>query len=666
MVVNAPTSNIVTAAEHAVGLLLASARNIAAGATPRSRPASGSARSTPASSCTTRPSAWSASAGSACWSPSACRASASRSIAYDPYVQPARAAQIGVAPGRRSTSCSRQSDFITVHLPKTAETVGLIGAEALQLVKPTVRIINAARGGIVDEEALADALAEGRVAGAGIDVYAKEPCTDTPAVRLRQRRRHPAPGRQHRRGAGEGRHRGRAVGAAGAGRRVRARRGQRPGRRRSPRTCGRPAADREARPDLHRARRRCPVRPRRRGARRDRRARRVACSSSPRSRASSPTSSRSRSPTSTRRCSPRSGGRGRADHRRREPGPPQPGHRARHAARRRGASRSRGTLSGRKQLEKLVEVDGFDVDLAPAEHMAFFRYDDRPGVVGVSASLLGDAGINIAGMQVCRDGEGRAGPDGAHRRLRGRPRRRAGRRSSPTIGADYRPRRRPRRLTRTARLVRASGQDVSRRETQSVRSAGHEQHLDSQWSPATASAPRSSPRPSRSSTPSRRACGLTVEPTEYDLGARRYAPHRRGAARHRARRAARPRRDPARRRRRPAASRRACSSAGCCCGCGSSSTTTSTCARSGCYPGCATPAGRRQARRRSTWSSCGRAPRGRTPARAARCARGTPHEVATEESLNTAYGVERVVRDAFGRARRGRASSSPSCTRPTC
>ena len=66
-----------------------------------------------------------------------------------------------------STSCSRVSDFITVHLPKTPETVGLIGDEALRQVKPTVRIVNAARGGIVDEHALAAALKEGRVAGAG-------------------------------------------------------------------------------------------------------------------------------------------------------------------------------------------------------------------------------------------------------------------------------------------------------------------------------------------------------------------------------------------------------------------------------------------------------------------------------------------------------------------
>ena len=73
-----------------------------------------------------------------------------------------------------------ESDFITIHLPKTPETIGLIGTEALTKVKPSVRIINAARGGVLDEQALADAIAEGRVAGAGLDVFATEPCTDSP------------------------------------------------------------------------------------------------------------------------------------------------------------------------------------------------------------------------------------------------------------------------------------------------------------------------------------------------------------------------------------------------------------------------------------------------------------------------------------------------------
>ena len=65
-----------------------------------------------------------------------------------------------------------------------------------------------------------------------------------------------------------------------------------------------------------------------------------------------------------------------------------------------------GTLVGPRQIEKLVEVDGFDIDLVPSSHMVFFRYHDKPGVVGTVGQLLGDAGINIAGMQVSRDEKG--------------------------------------------------------------------------------------------------------------------------------------------------------------------------------------------------------------------------------------------------------------------
>jgi D-3-phosphoglycerate dehydrogenase len=65
-----------------------------------------------------------------------------------------------------------------------------------------------------------------------------------------------------------------------------------------------------------------------------------------------------------------------------------------------------GTLSGPKQVEKVVEIDGFDLEIVPSEHMAFFKYVDRPGVVGTVGRVLGDAGVNIAGMQVSRDAKG--------------------------------------------------------------------------------------------------------------------------------------------------------------------------------------------------------------------------------------------------------------------
>jgi D-3-phosphoglycerate dehydrogenase / 2-oxoglutarate reductase len=65
-----------------------------------------------------------------------------------------------------------------------------------------------------------------------------------------------------------------------------------------------------------------------------------------------------------------------------------------------------GTLSGPKHIEKLVEVDGFDIEVPPAEHLVFLRYIDRPGIVGIVGRILGDAGVNIGSMQVSRDRQG--------------------------------------------------------------------------------------------------------------------------------------------------------------------------------------------------------------------------------------------------------------------
>ncbi|MGZ4686864.1 phosphoglycerate dehydrogenase [Oryzihumus sp.] len=178
MVVNAPTSNITSAAELAVGLLLATARNIA----PANEALKGGA--------------WKRSKYSGVelldktvgvvglgrigvLVAERLAAFGMKVVAYDPYVSAARAGQLGVQL-LPLEDLQRESDFITVHLPKTPETLGLIGEEALKLVKPSVRIVNAARGGIVDEQALAVALKEGRVAGAGIDVFAKEPTTESP------------------------------------------------------------------------------------------------------------------------------------------------------------------------------------------------------------------------------------------------------------------------------------------------------------------------------------------------------------------------------------------------------------------------------------------------------------------------------------------------------
>jgi len=182
MVVNAPQSNILSAAEHTMALLLAQARNIpqahaalVAGKWERSR-----------------------------WEgvevhgktlgviglgrigtlvAQRAHAFGMRLVAYDPYVSPERARQMGVEL-LDLVSVVRQADFLTVHLPKTAETMGLIGKDLLIHAKPDLRIINTARGGIVDEEALAQAIAEGRLGGAGLDVYEREPTTESPLFEL--------------------------------------------------------------------------------------------------------------------------------------------------------------------------------------------------------------------------------------------------------------------------------------------------------------------------------------------------------------------------------------------------------------------------------------------------------------------------------------------------
>ncbi|MEJ7647817.1 MAG: phosphoglycerate dehydrogenase [Nakamurella sp.] len=95
-------------------------------------------------------------------------------IAYDPYLQPARAASLGVTLVDLPTLI-RESDILSIHLPKTPETVGLIGAAELATAKPNLIVVNAARGGLIDEDALVAALRAGTIAGAGIDVYGSEP-----------------------------------------------------------------------------------------------------------------------------------------------------------------------------------------------------------------------------------------------------------------------------------------------------------------------------------------------------------------------------------------------------------------------------------------------------------------------------------------------------------
>jgi D-3-phosphoglycerate dehydrogenase len=182
LVVNAPTSNIVSAAEHAVALLLAVARRV------------------PAADQSLRGGEWKRSSFSGVELQGktvgvvglgkigqlfAQRLAAfdTEIIAYDPYVSSARAAQLGIELVSLDELLER-ADIISIHLPKTPETKGLINADALAKTKHGVLIVNAARGGLVDEAALADSVRSGHVGGAGVDVFETEPTTASPLFEL--------------------------------------------------------------------------------------------------------------------------------------------------------------------------------------------------------------------------------------------------------------------------------------------------------------------------------------------------------------------------------------------------------------------------------------------------------------------------------------------------
>jgi D-3-phosphoglycerate dehydrogenase / 2-oxoglutarate reductase len=184
LVVNAPTSNIHSAAEHAIALLLAAARQIAeADASLRDRTWKRSSFSGIEIVGKTVGIVGLGRIGQLVGQ--RLNAFGAQIVAYDPYVSPARAAQLGIQMLSFDELLAR-SDFISVHLPKTPETAGLIDKEALAKTKPGVIIVNAARGGLVDEAALAEAVSSGHVRGAGIDVFSSEPCTDSPLFELPQ------------------------------------------------------------------------------------------------------------------------------------------------------------------------------------------------------------------------------------------------------------------------------------------------------------------------------------------------------------------------------------------------------------------------------------------------------------------------------------------------
>jgi D-3-phosphoglycerate dehydrogenase len=177
IVVNAPTGNTISAAEHSIALMLALARHIpAANASLKS----GEWRRADFMGTEVKGKMLGIVGLGNVGSDVARRARGleMKLIAYDPFISAdlAQNLQVELVPLEQLL---KEADFISLHIPLTDSTRGLIGAKALAVVKPTVRIINTARGGLIDEEALLKAINEGRVAGAAIDVFAKEPCTES-------------------------------------------------------------------------------------------------------------------------------------------------------------------------------------------------------------------------------------------------------------------------------------------------------------------------------------------------------------------------------------------------------------------------------------------------------------------------------------------------------
>src|SRR5439155_25627005 len=105
-----------------------------------------------------------------------------RIVGHDPYVSEEHARRIGARLADLPTILA-ESDILTIHTPATVQTEGLIGKKELAMMKPTSWIVNCARGGIIDEAALLEALDAGEIAGAALDVFTKEPAGDNPLVR---------------------------------------------------------------------------------------------------------------------------------------------------------------------------------------------------------------------------------------------------------------------------------------------------------------------------------------------------------------------------------------------------------------------------------------------------------------------------------------------------
>lgn len=325
-------------------------------------------------------------------------------VGYDPYVTPARAQQLGVQL-LSLDDLMRTADFVTVHIPRTPETTGLIGDPELAVAKPTLRLVNASRGGIVDEDALSRALAAGTIAGAALDVFTSEPPTDAALIGRETLQVTPHLGAsteeaQEKAGlavarsvrlALSGELVPDAVNVAGGVIDPYVRPGiplvEKLGQMFAALAAGPIVSlDVEVRGEL---------------ADYDVSVLRLAALKGLFTRMLTETVSYVNAPLLAEErgiqvrliTEPTS-----ADFRNTI---------ALKGATTKGATHSiSGTLTGPKQIEKVVEIEGYEVEVPIADHHVVFTYRDRPGIVAQYGAVLGEAGVNIAGMQIARDAAG--------------------------------------------------------------------------------------------------------------------------------------------------------------------------------------------------------------------------------------------------------------------
>lgn len=322
-------------------------------------------------------------------------------IAFDPYVTAVRAQQLGVTLVSLEELVER-ADFLTIHMPRTPETLGMIGADQLKAMKKTAYVVNVARGGLIDEDALKDALNAGEIAGAALDVFMQEPPADTSLTGLPNVNVTPHLGAstaeaQEKAGVAvaksvrlalAGDLVPDAVNVAGGGVDEYVKPGlpltEKLGQVFAGLADGPIASvDIEVHGDL--SEHRCE-------------ALRLAALkgifskivSDPVSYVNAPLLAEQRNVEVRFTVDAVSES-------------------FRNVVTLRGALTDgtpisvSGTLTGPKQVEKIVEIGGYELEVPIPEHLVVFSYVDRPGIVATYGSLLGDAGVNIAGLQIARD-----------------------------------------------------------------------------------------------------------------------------------------------------------------------------------------------------------------------------------------------------------------------